>query len=86
MKPARLLDQRVCTPPTKPTWQVLVFSAAAAPTRKEPCSSSEHQRARSGHPWRTGPSIRANLTFGCDEDADRLLAGSSEADAGMTGL
>ena len=28
------------TPPTKPTWPVSLVSAAAAPTRNEPCSSA----------------------------------------------
>ena len=37
-----LLDEvGTLTPPTKPTWPVLDFSAAAAPTRKEPCSSAK---------------------------------------------
>ena len=44
-KPAsNFLMRSISTPPMKPILPVLVFSAAAAPTRNEPCSSANDQR------------------------------------------
>ncbi len=51
MKPASKRSIRPptpLTPPMKPSWPVLLFSAAAAPTRNEPCCSEKTRPAMFG--------------------------------------
>ena len=51
------------TPPMKPTWSVWVLRAAAAPTRKEPCSSAKTRLATLGRSL-AASSTMANLVSG----------------------
>ncbi len=66
MKPAsNFLMRSVATPPTKPTWLVFDLRAAAAPTRKEPCSSAKVSWATLGPAESAdASSMMANLTSG----------------------
>ena len=49
MKPAsNFLMRSISTPPTKPTLPVVLVSAAAAPTRNDPCSSANTRLATFG--------------------------------------
>ena len=55
----------VSTPPTKPMWSVVVFSAAATPARNEPCSSANSRPVRLSAPISaTDESMIANVVSG----------------------
>ncbi len=64
VKPAsNFCSSGIRQPPTKPTLPVLLFSAAAAPTRKEPSCSAKVRPVTLGAPSTT-ESMIANWVFG----------------------
>ena len=64
VKPAsNFSSSGVCTPPMKPTLPVVLFSAAAAPTRNELCSSAKTSEVTLGATTEESSTI-ANVVSG----------------------